>query len=80
MTITIYKHTASEKYNARGQSEYVKKNYDLKCPLLLTINNKEGVAYYDRLYSTNNIWVFYDDHTYRIEGRLNMDEIIKIAQ
>jgi hypothetical protein len=79
LTITIYKHTTSEKYNAREWYEYVKKNYDPNA-LLLTINNTEGVAYYDRLYSTNNIAVFYDDHTYRIEGRLNMDEIIKIAQ
>ncbi len=79
LTITIYKHPTSEKYYARERYEYVNNNYDPNA-LLLTINSTEGVAYHDRLYGTNNIWIFYDDHTYRIEGRLNMDEIIKIAR
>ncbi len=79
LIISATKHLPSEKYDARVWYEHIKEYYDPNVSLL-TIDNVEAIAYHDRLYDTNKIWIFYDDHTYFMEGRLSMDEMIKIAQ
>ncbi len=79
LIINATKHLPSEKYDAKVMYGYIKEYYDPSVSLL-TIDNVEAIAYRDRLYDTNNIWIFYDDHTYSIEGRLSMDDMMKIAQ
>ncbi len=79
LIITANKHLPGENHNARSLYEHIKEYYDPNVSLL-TIDNIEAIAYHDRLYDTNKIWIFYDDHTYFIESRLSMDEVIKIAQ
>jgi len=79
LIINATKHLPSERYDAKRMYEHIKEYYDPNASLL-TIDNTEAIAYHDRLYDTNKIWIFYDDHAYYMEGRLSMDEMMKIAQ